>query len=92
MKMDVEMEEVLGLYNALIRVADLQLYNMDFTLNSKKIVGYLREGSRDIIEFGSIMNVCEQLFNVNIQNSNVEFNQRQVGGLLSLSEGIIILC
>ena len=86
------MEEVLGLYNALIWVADLQLYNMDFTLNSKKIVGYLREGSRDIIEFGSIMNVCEQLFNVNIQNSNVEFNQRQFGGLLSLSEGIIILC
>ena len=64
MKMDVEMEEVLGLYNALIRVADLQLYNMDFTLNSKKIVGYLREGSRDIIEFGS--NVNTFVSNVNI--------------------------
>jgi hypothetical protein len=69
------MEEVLGLYNALTWVVDLKLDNIDFTLSSKKIVDYFCEVSSNMTEFGSIMNFCEQLLNVSIQNSNLEFNQ-----------------
>jgi hypothetical protein len=68
----MEMEEVLGLYNVMIWVVDFKLDNIDFTLSSKKIVDYFRERSIDITDFGSIMNVCEQLFNDSLQNSNVD--------------------
>jgi len=67
MVISVKEGEALGLYNALVWVADLIMNNVDFHLDSKKLVDKSRERSRDITKFGTIMNVCRLLVNVCLQ-------------------------
>jgi UDP-N-acetylmuramate-alanine ligase len=59
-------------------VANIQFDNVDFLLDSKKVVDSFRTCINDVTEFGCIIYICKQLFqNINFQNSHVDFSQRQ---------------
>jgi ribonuclease HI len=66
---DVDVEEAMGLHTALQWVAFLQLNNIDFVLDSKKVVDQFRIGIDDNNDFGCILHVCKQLFYNSFQNS-----------------------
>lgn len=46
----LEVGEALDLYHTLVCVVNLQMDNVDFHLDSKKVINYFREGSCDITE------------------------------------------
>lgn len=74
---DVDMGEAVGLHTTLEWTSNLQLDNIDFALDSKKVVNAFRTGVNDNSEFGCIIYACRQLFHNRFQNSHVEFNRRQ---------------
>jgi len=84
----------MGLNNGIHWVTYLHLDNMNFVLDSKKVVQYFSTSKNDITEFVCIMNACKQLFQSSFQNSHVEFSQRQfnVVGHSCFSKGNPILC
>ncbi|XP_039691241.1 uncharacterized protein [Medicago truncatula] len=69
--------EALGLYHAIQWVRELQLSNVDFELDAKKVVDYFNKGGNDISEFGAIMDECRKNCNDCFENSKVEFSRRQ---------------
>jgi len=62
-------------------ISDLQFDNIDFALDSKKVVDAFRTTVEDSSEFGCIIGICRQLFQCKFQNSPVEFNRRQANGV-----------
>lgn len=74
---DVNAGEAMSLCTTLDWVANLQFDNVDFVLDSKKVVDSFRTCINDVTEFGCIIYVCKQLFQNNFLNSHVKFRQRQ---------------
>lgn len=58
-------------------VHDLQLSNVDFELDAKKVVDNYNKGKNDISEFGELLDECMRCFNLLFENSKVEFSRRQ---------------
>jgi hypothetical protein len=50
--------EALGLSHAIRWVHELQVSNVDFELDAKKVVDYFNRGSNDMSEFGAIVEKC----------------------------------
>jgi hypothetical protein len=59
----LDIGEALGLFHAIHWMHDLQLTNMDFELDAKKVVDYYNRGSNDISEFGAINDECRRCCN-----------------------------
>jgi ribonuclease HI len=74
---DVNVGEVVGIHTSLEWVSNLQFDNVDFSLDSKRIVDQVNSDIDDNNEFGCIISSCRQLLHNNFQNSHVEFNRRQ---------------
>jgi hypothetical protein len=67
----------MGLSHAMYWVQSLQLRNVDFELDAKKVADYYNHGSSDISEFGAIIDDCRRCHNLFFENSKVEFSRRQ---------------
>jgi len=50
--------EALGLSHSIRWVHELQLTNVDFELDAKKVVDYFNRGNNYITEFGAIVEEC----------------------------------
>ena len=59
----------------------LQFNNIDFALDSKKVVDAFGTCIKYRKEFGCIIDVCRQLFYIRFQNYHVDFNMRQINGV-----------
>lgn len=73
--------EAMSFYTALYWVANLHFDNVDFVLDSKKVVDSFRTCINDATEFGCIIYACKQLFQNKFQNSHVKFSRRQANGV-----------
>jgi len=73
----VDVGEALGLYHAMRWVNELQLPNVDFEVDSKRVADYFNRGTGDITEFGAIMDSNIQFCSTILTNSRVEFIRRQ---------------
>jgi ribonuclease HI len=73
----VDVGEALGLYHAIRWIQELQLTNVDFEVDSKRVADYFNKGRGDVTEFGSIMDSSIQLCRNHLTNSHVEFTRRQ---------------
>jgi len=73
----VDVGEALGLYYAIRWIDELQLTNVDFEVDSKKVANYFNSGRGDITKFGSIMDNSVQFCDSFSTNSHVEFIRRQ---------------
>ncbi|RHN43816.1 hypothetical protein MtrunA17_Chr8g0391961 [Medicago truncatula] len=69
--------EALGLYHDIQWVRELQLSNVDFEMDAKKVVDYFNKGRNDISEFGAVMDECRKNSIDYFENSKVEFSRRQ---------------
>jgi len=69
----VDVGEALGLRHAIRWIHELQLTNVDFEVDSKRVADYFNKGRRDVTEFGSIMDSNIQLCSNYLTNSRVEF-------------------
>jgi len=67
-----DLGEALGLLQAIHWVHELQLSNVDFKMDAKKVVDYFNKGSNDVSEFGVIVDECRRCCNVYFENSKVE--------------------
>ena len=65
------------LYHAIQWVQELQLSNVDFEMDAKKVVDYFNKGRNDISEFGAGMDECTKNCIDYFENSKVEFSRRQ---------------
>ena len=63
--------EALVLSHAIRWVRDLQLTNVDFELDAKKVVDYYNSGGNDIFKFGAIINECRKCCNSFFENSRL---------------------
>jgi len=82
----VDEGEAMCLYTILewvanIQVANLQFDNVDFVLDSKKVVDYFRTCIDDSIEFDCIMYASKHMFQDSLQNSLIEFSRGQTNGI-----------
>ncbi|KAK2375736.1 hypothetical protein QL285_076606 [Trifolium repens] len=75
---DVELGEALGLLSALQWVNDLHLHNMDFEMDSKRVVDCLYSDIVNVSELGAIINDCRHILATDFVNSHVKFIWRQV--------------
>jgi ribonuclease HI len=73
----VDVGEALGLYYAIRWVHELQLQNVDFEVDSKRVADYFNRSKGDITEFGIMMDSNIQHCSFNLANSHVEFIRRQ---------------
>ena len=69
--------ESFGLYHAMWWMNDLQLLNVDFEVDFKRVADYFNRDNWDIIEFGVIMDINIQFCFQQLTNSRVEFIKRQ---------------
>ena len=73
----IDVGEALGLYHAIRWIHELQLTNVDFEVDSKRVADYFNNGRGDVPEFGSIMDNSIHFCNTYLTNSHVEFIRRQ---------------
>ncbi|XP_024634509.1 uncharacterized protein [Medicago truncatula] len=73
----IDVGEALGLYHALRWIQELQLTNVDFEVDFKRIADYFNKGHGDVTEFGFIMDSNIHFCNTYLKNSHVEFIRRQ---------------
>jgi hypothetical protein len=73
---DVAIGEAIGLHTTLEWVSNLKFDNVNFALDSHKVVDSFQTSVDDNSDFGSIINACRQLFQDSFQNFDVEFNRR----------------
>jgi len=73
----VDVGETLCLHHAIRWICELQLTNVDFEVDSKKVADYFNKGRGDVTEFGSIMDSSIQLCSTYLTNSHFEFIRRQ---------------
>jgi ribonuclease HI len=76
-RVDVHIGEAIGLLSALTWVHQLNLGPVEFELDSKRVVDRFHSSSRDLTEFGAIMDHCKFTFSTYYRNSSVEFVRRQ---------------
>jgi len=69
--------EALSLHHAIQWIRELQLTNVDFEVDSKRVADYFNKGRGDVTKFGSIMDSNIQLYSTYLTNSHVEFIRRQ---------------
>lgn len=67
----VDVGEVLGLYHAIRWIHELQLVNVDFEVDSKRVADYFSKGRGDVTEFGSIMDSSIQFCRSFLTNSRL---------------------
>jgi hypothetical protein len=72
-------------------VQELQLTNVDFELDAKKVVDYFHRGSSDVSEFGAILEECKRCRNLYFENSKVEFRLRQANEVAHIFN-VVPLC
>jgi len=75
---DVDVGEVVGLHTTLEWVSDRQFDNVDFALDSKRVVDQVNSDFDDNSEFGCITADYRRLLHNSFQNSHVKFNRRQI--------------
>lgn len=68
---------------------DLQLSNVDFEPDAKRVVDYYNKGKDDVSEFGTIIEECKRCCQTYLENSNVEFSRRQTNSY-SCTRGLIL--
>ncbi|XP_039687155.1 uncharacterized protein [Medicago truncatula] len=73
----VDVGEALALNHAIRWIHELQLSNVDFEVDSKRVADYFNKGRGDVTEFGSIMDSSSSFCNGYLTNSHVEFIRRQ---------------
>jgi ribonuclease HI len=73
----IDVGEALGLNHAIRWIHELQLTNVDFEVDSKRVADYFNKGRGDDTEFGSIMDNSIHFCNTYLPNSHVEFIRRQ---------------
>ncbi|XP_039685106.1 uncharacterized protein [Medicago truncatula] len=73
----VDVGEALALHHAIRWIHEIQLFNVDFEVDSKRVADYFNNGRGDVTEFGSIMDSSVQFRNTFLTNSHVEFIRRQ---------------
>ncbi|AES74135.1 hypothetical protein MTR_3g116210 [Medicago truncatula] len=56
----LDVGEALSLHHDIQWVRELQLSNVDFEFDTKKVVDYFNKGNNDISEFGAIMDKCRK--------------------------------
>jgi ribonuclease HI len=75
--LEVDTGEALGLLTALRWVKDLQLWNMDFEVDSKTVVDSIYGKQMGVSDFNAIINDCCHLLCTDLMNSDVKFIRRQ---------------
>lgn len=76
---DVDVGEVVVAYNSWIYGwRTFQFDNVDFVLDSKKVVDSFRTCVDNNGEFGCIMQARKWLFQINFQNSHAKLSRRQI--------------
>lgn len=74
----IEIGEALGLLHVVNQIHDLQLTNVDFELDANKVVGYFYKDCDNVSEIGVVVFECQRCRNLFFENSNFDFNRRQV--------------
>ena len=74
---DVDIGETLGLLHTIERVKDLQLWNMDFEIDSKTILDTIYNTQQGVSESNEIINNCVHMLFTDLLNSYVKFVRRQ---------------
>ncbi|MCH95758.1 cytochrome P450, partial [Trifolium medium] len=75
--LDVEIGEAMGLLSALKWVDELQLRDVDFEMDCKRVVDCLYSGRTYNSDFGDILRDCRNVLATNLVNSHVKFIRRQ---------------
>jgi len=73
----VDIGETLGLLHTIERVKDLQLWNMDFEIDSKTILDTIYNTQQGVSESNEIINNCVHMLFTDLLNSYVKFVRRQ---------------
>lgn len=58
-------------------MSDLEFYNVDFALDSKRVVDCINSHIDDSSEFGCVISSHKQLLVNSFRNCHVKFNKRQ---------------
>lgn len=74
---DIDLGEAVGLHTALQWVSNLQFDNVDFALDSKRVVDCINCDVDGISEFGCIISTCRCLLQNSFQNSCQENDNRK---------------
>jgi hypothetical protein len=74
----VDVGEALELYHVIRWINDLQLTNVDFEVDSKRVDDYFRSGIGDLTEFEAIMSSRIQFCSLHLEESHVDFIRKQV--------------
>jgi ribonuclease HI len=75
--LDVEVGEAMGLLSALRWVDELQLRNMDFEMDCKRVVDGLNSSRTQTSDLGAILSDCRLILATSFVNSHVKFIRRQ---------------
>lgn len=75
--LNVDEGEAYGLLTAINWILELQLENVIFELDSKRVVDSFGSRMRDFTNFGSIIFYCRHFLVSFLKNSKVEFSRRQ---------------
>jgi len=86
----VDMGEVLGLYHVIIWIHELQLANVDFEFDSKKVANYFYKGSNDFMKFGTVMAGCKYYCILFLENSHVGFSRSKTNEVVRVLTKIVM--
>jgi hypothetical protein len=75
--MDVEVGEAIALLHAIRWTNELQIRDIDFEVDCKRVVDSLYNNSHYASDFGAIIRDCRSLLNTSLMNSHVKFIRRQ---------------
>jgi ribonuclease HI len=75
--MEVEVGEAIALLHALRWANKLQIRDIDFEVDCKRVVDSLYNNKNYASDFGAIIRDCRSLLNTSLMNSHVKFIRRQ---------------
>ncbi|GAU49592.1 hypothetical protein TSUD_407630 [Trifolium subterraneum] len=75
--MEVEVGEAMGLLHALKWVEELQISDMDFEVDCKRVVDSLHSNKNHASDLGAIIIDCRRILATSLTNSHVKFIRRQ---------------
>jgi ribonuclease HI len=73
---NVDLGEALSLLYAIRWVQELQLGNVDFSMDSKIVVDHFHNKGIVLTGVGDVLKKCKRLFSLYFENSRVEFTKR----------------